>query len=118
MLPETVKLRLLHIEDSQDDADLVRHALEGGGFETEIEQIETESQMRAALASSHWDMIISDYNLPRFSAPLALAVLSQADLDIPFIIASGMVGEEEAVAMIKAGATDFVMKSNLIRLPA
>jgi signal transduction histidine kinase len=118
MLPDNARLRLLHIEDSADDAELVRTALEMGGFAVETHRVETEADMAAALAQGGWDLIISDYNLPRFSAPRALEVLADRRQTIPFVIASGMVGEEEAVALIKAGATDFVMKSNLIRLPA
>ena len=65
-----------------------------------------------------WDLMIADYSLPRFSAPAALALFKQSQIDIPFIVVSGRVGEETAVAAMKAGAHDYVMKGNLVRLPA
>ena len=80
------------------------------------ERVETAPQMRAALEKQAWDAIIADYHLPQFDAPAALAVLRDTGLDIPFIVVSGAVGEDRAVAMMKAGAHDYLMKSNLLRL--
>ena len=118
MLPERVTLCLLHIEDSPDDAELILYALEAGGFAVEAHRIESESGMVDALRQGGWNLIISDYKLPQFSAMRALEILSDRRQEIPFIVTSDLVGEEVAVSLIKAGATDFVMKSNLAHLPA
>src|SRR5204862_2290819 len=78
--------------------------------------LETYTEMHVALVRKSWDIIISDYHLPQFNAPAALSVLRNSGLDIPFIVVSGAVGEDLAVAMMKAGAQDYLMKSNLARL--
>lgn len=109
-------LRVLLIEDSQDDADLILLELGEAGFDVVCERVETEAEMRAAMASSSWDVVISDFNLPQFSARKALAVLRDADEYIPFVLVSGCIGEESAVALMKEGASDFVMKDKLARL--
>jgi len=104
------------VEDSTDDAALVLGALEAGPFVIESLRVETAEEMKRALARGPWDMVVSDYSLPRFSAAGALTVLGESGQDIPCIIVSGFVGEEAAVELVKAGATDFVAKSNLERL--
>ena len=109
-------LRLLLVEDSRDDADLTLFALSEGGFDVVWERVETEAAMRAAMVSGTWDIVLSDFNMPEFSAHKALAVLREADADMPFIIVSGCIGEESAVALMKQGASDFVMKDKLARL--
>ena len=112
-------LRVLIVEDSEDDAELLLRELRQGGFEPAAERVETEETMCAALGRQPWDLIIADYALPHFSAPAALAVLRDTKLDVPFIIVSGQIGEETAVAMMRGGAHDYIMKSNLARfLPA
>ncbi len=109
-------LRLLHIEDSEHDAALIARKLEQGGYELSITRVATPGAMHAALRDQTWDLIIADWNLPQFSALFALEQLKCAELDLPFIIVSGAVGEEAAVAAMKAGAHDYVMKDNLKRL--
>jgi PAS domain S-box-containing protein len=109
-------LRLLLIEDNEDDTLLILRELKRGGHDVHYERVESEDEMRRALAHSEWDLIISDFSLPAFSGPRALAVLKESGRDIPFLIASGTVGEETAVAALKAGAHDFLSKNNLNRL--
>jgi len=109
-------LRILIIEDSEDDARLLLREIQRGGYEVESERVETADGMRAALARQPWDLIICDFSLPRFSAPRALELLKQTGIDLPFIIASGTIGEESAVNALKAGAHDFIIKGNFARL--
>ncbi|MDL2357272.1 MAG: ATP-binding protein [Pseudomonadota bacterium] len=110
-------LAALLVEDSESDAELVLRCLKKAGFEVELERVETEPQMRAALAIRRWDIILSDYNLPQFSASAALVLMHESMQDLPFIVVSGKIGEEVAVALMRAGAHDYVMKDNLARLP-
>ena len=109
-------LRILLIEDSQDDARLVLREIQRGGYEVESERVETADAMRAALARQAWDLIICDFSLPRFSGPKALELLKQSGHDLPFIIVSGTIGEESAVNALKGGAHDFIIKGNFARL--
>jgi two-component system, cell cycle sensor histidine kinase and response regulator CckA len=109
-------LRLLVIEDSEDDLELVVRELVRADYEVKWERVETARAMRAALERQKWDLVIADYSLPRFSAPEALALLKKLGLDLPFIIVSGTVGEETAVDSLKAGAHDFLSKEKLQRL--
>src|SRR5688572_22632160 len=105
-------LRVLLVEDSEDDAELIRIAL----GEPYMKCVETPEALAAALAEPGWDVVISDHNLPRFSAPAALALVRSSNPALPFVIVSGAIGEETAVAAMKAGADDYVMKENLARL--
>jgi len=109
-------LRLLQVEDSESDAALILRNLERGGYGVDSQRVETADEMRAALAQRTWDVIISDYRLPEFSAPAALAVLQATGADIPFLVVSGTIGEDLAVALMKAGAHDYLMKDGLTRL--
>ena len=109
-------LHVLLVEDSQDDADLTLFALQEGGFDTVHERVETELAMRATLAHNGWDVVISDFRMPQFSASRALSVLREMNGDLPFIAVSACIGEEEAIALMKQGANDFVMKDKLARL--
>jgi PAS domain S-box-containing protein len=110
-------LRALIVEDSEDDALLLLRELKRGGYEPDYERVDTPEAMERALASSDsWDVIFSDYRMPRFSAPEALRMLQNSDLEALFIVVSGKVGEDVAVEAIKAGAYDYVMKDNLTRL--
>src|SRR5215210_7952849 len=112
-------LRALLVEDSEDDALLLLRELRRGGYEPEYERVDTPEVMRRALdGSPYWDVIFSDYNMPRFGAPEALAMAREAAPQTPVIVVSGKVGEEAAVATLKAGAYDYLMKSNLARLCA
>ena len=109
-------LRVLIVEDVEADAILLVRELARAGFETSHERVETPEAMRAALGRERWDMVLSDYSMPRFSAPEALALVKELKLDLPFIIVSGTVGEDVAVEALRAGAHDFMTKGRLIRL--
>ena len=109
-------LRLLQIEDSENDAALILRLFEGSGYEIDAERVESEEQMRAAFKRGPWDLVISDYRLPQFSAPAALRVFREMELDIPFIVISGAVGEEIAVSIMRGGAHDFLLKDKMDRL--
>jgi two-component system cell cycle sensor histidine kinase/response regulator CckA len=109
-------LRVLLVEDSPDDAELIAGELARGGWAASIERVQTAQEMREALDRAPFDVVISDYSLPLFSGPAALAVWKQRGLDFPFIVCSGSIGEEQATSMLKAGANDFVLKDRLARL--
>lgn len=109
-------LRLLLVEDVEADAELVLRELQRGGFAVAWERVESAAAMDAALARESWDVVVSDYTLPGFSAPLALQVVKARGLDLPFIIVSGTVSEDIAVEALHAGAHDFMAKSRLRRL--
>lgn len=110
------RLRLLLIEDSDWDAELLLTYLKKGGYELEFKRIQTVAELRENLHKTDWDVILADYNLPQFSALAALEVVQKSGLDIPFIIVSGAIGEDTASAAMKAGAHDYLMKNNLARL--
>src|SRR5262245_25814578 len=105
-------LRVLNVEDSERDAALLRRHL-SRAYELAFDRVDTPEAMQAALAAQAWDVIVSDYSMPQFSALAALALLKQMQLDIPFIVISGTVGEETAVETMRAGANDYLMKGNL-----
>jgi len=109
-------LRVLIVEDSALDAELLEHELRRGGFEPSSKRVETLETMQAALSQREWDIVVSDYSMPRFSGLDALRLLQESRLDIPFILVSGTIGEEVAVEAMKAGAQDYVMKDKLTRL--
>lgn len=111
-------LRVLFVEDSADDAELMLRHLRKAGFAPFAQRVETRQAMQAALASQAWDIVISDHSMPGFSSFDALSVLGESGLDLPFILVSGAIGEEQAVQMMKAGAHDFLFKNNLSRLGA
>src|SRR3989454_3757392 len=110
-------LRVLIIEDSEFDARILVSTLKQGGYQPGFQRVETAEALRATLANETWDVILSDYNMPCFSAPEALKILQESGRDLPFIIISGGIGEDIAVAAMKAGAHDYLMKGNLSRLP-
>lgn len=109
-------LNILIIEDSEDDLFMVLHELRKAGYSPEYLSVCSAEPMRRALASREWDVITSDYNMPGFSVLGALDILKESGLDLPFIVVSGKIGEDQAVATMKAGAHDYVMKQNLSRL--
>jgi two-component system cell cycle sensor histidine kinase/response regulator CckA len=109
-------LRVLYVEDSAADAELVLHELTAGGYDVTVLRVETADGMRAALETQTWHLVLSDYSLPTFSGPEALALLHDTGIQIPFLIISGTIGEETAVAALKAGACDFLVKNRLARL--
>jgi PAS domain S-box-containing protein len=109
-------LRLLLVEDSEMDGLLMTTWLKRGGFELTTKRVYTAEDFERVLMSEEWDVVISDYNMPKFDALSALRIFQGKSLDIPFIIVSGGIGEETAVAAMRAGAHDYVMKDNLHRL--
>jgi two-component system cell cycle sensor histidine kinase/response regulator CckA len=109
-------LRVLIVEDSEDDSMRLVRELRRGGYDLTHERVEKAEAFKSALDEQSWDLIIADYNLPEFSAPAALALLKESGLDLPFIILSGVVSEAEAVAAMKAGAHDYIKKDTPARL--
>jgi PAS domain S-box-containing protein len=110
-------LSVLLVEDSEDDAELILRELRRGGFSPRWVRVDTSESMRAALdQEERWDVVIADYRMPGFSGLAALRLLKERDLDVPFILASGVIGEDVAVEAMRAGADDYVMKRNLARL--
>ncbi|HWA75429.1 MAG TPA: response regulator [Polyangiaceae bacterium] len=109
-------LSVLLVEDSERDAEIVLIELRKRGFEPSHERVETEDEMRAALARARFDVILSDYSMPTFSGLRALELAQASGVDTPFIVVSGTIGEETAVAALQAGADDFVVKGRLARL--
>ena len=109
-------LRVLNVEDSDQDAALLARHLKRAGYELLSNRVETAEAMKAELSSGDWDVILCDYSMPQFNALGALSVVQEMGLDIPFIIISGTVGEELAVKAMLAGAHDYLMKDNLVRL--
>jgi two-component system, cell cycle sensor histidine kinase and response regulator CckA len=111
-------LRILLVGDDSDDAESIGLELERAGWRVLSERVQDRDEMVAALGRTTFDIVISDYHLPRLRAPEALAVCKERELDIPFIVCSGAIGEEEAVEVVRAGASDFVLKGRWARLSA
>lgn len=109
-------LKVLIVEDSEFDAQIMVTLLRKGGYDVTFERVEGAEALREALKTKSWQLILADYNLPSFNAPAALEVVKESGLDLPFIIVSGGIGEDIAVACMKAGAHDYLMKGNLHRL--
>src|SRR4030066_509592 len=109
-------LRVLIVEDSEEDTLLIVRELKRGGFDPIHERVETAKAMTAALESQSWDIVIADYVMPHFSGLEALKLFKESGLDLPFIIVSGSIGEDVAVEAMKSGAHDYLMKNNLARL--
>lgn len=115
--PERLRpLRVLLVEDSDDDAYLLLRRLRQGGYLLRHQRVQTEQGMRQALADEDWDLILADNSMPGFSAAAALEVLQRSRLDLPFIIVSGQIDDSAAVAAMQAGAHDYLLKDNLARL--
>ncbi len=109
-------LSVLIVEDSASDAELTVRQLRHAGFDVMHQRIETAEEMAAALKKQAWDVVLSDFRLPNFDAAAALATLRASGLDIPFIVISGVIEEEVAIELMRSGAHDYLMKSNLSRL--
>jgi two-component system, sensor histidine kinase and response regulator len=109
--------KILIVDDSEDDAKLMVHALRRAGHDLKSERVDSPEAMLAALKRESWDLVISDYSMPRFNGIAALKLLKAQNLDLPFILVSGAVGEDVAVQAMKAGAQDYILKHNLARLP-
>ena len=112
------KLKALVIEDSEIDALLLIEQLKAGGYELETQRVDSAEGLSAALAGQSWDIIFSDHNMPSFSSTAALKMVRARNPDVPFLIVSGTIGEEVAVAAMRAGAQDYLMKGNMARLVA
>ncbi len=113
---DTDSLRLLIVEDMEDDALLLVEHLRTGGLSFDWRHVDSAGGLREALSEGGWDIVLSDYSMPGFSGSRALEIVRERDPDVPFILISGAIGERAAVEAIKAGANDYVMKDNLARL--
>jgi len=113
---QSVPLNVLIVEDSEEDADLIVLELKRGGFEPVFRRVENAEQMKLALESRTWDVILCDFSMPRFSLAEALRLLQANGADIPFVIVSATIGEEAAVEAMRAGAHDYILKHRLGRL--
>ena len=112
-----VSVKVLLVEDSEDDALLLVRELRRGGYDPHYERVDTAGDMETALDGQNWDLVIADHSMPAFSSSAALELLRRKGfVDLPFIIVSGYIGEDAAVEIMKAGAHDFIMKDNLTRL--
>jgi DNA-binding NtrC family response regulator len=106
-------LRVLIVDDNPIDAELLEMELSRGGYFPSASRVQTATEMQAALEAGEWDLILSDYSMPRFSGLQALELLKATGKDIPFILISGSVAEDTAVAAMRAGAHDFFSKNSL-----
>ena len=113
----SVPLRVLFVEDVEEDAELIARELKRGGFAPDWLRVDNESAMHTALQTEKWDLIISDYSIPGFGGVAALELLKRSGHAIPFIIVSGAIGEQTAVEAMKAGAQDYFLKGQITRLP-
>jgi len=109
-------LRVLIVEDSEDDALLLIRELKKGGFNPVYERVAGAAAMKKAIQEKKWDIILCDYMMPGFNAPSAIYLLKEANVDIPLIVVSGTVGEETAIECMRFGAKDYIMKPHLSRL--
>ena len=109
-------LRVLHLEDSPRDAEVVRHRLDGAGLSCDIVLVDSRDGFEAALTGEPFDLIISDYSLPGYDGITALKQAQSAQPDVPVILVSGTVGEEQAVQCLQVGAIDYLLKVRLERL--
>ena len=112
----TSPLQLLLVEDAPDDAELVLLELRRGGVQVEAARVDTAAAMQAALAGRSWDLVLSDYQMPGFTGLDALRIVQASGLDIPFVLVTGAIGEEAAVAAMREGAHGYVLKHNLVQL--
>ena len=110
------RLKVLLVEDNESDGGLIIRQLEKAGYDVKFIRVESRLEMVAALEQEDWDIVISDFSLPQFTAHDSLKALQDSGKDIPFIVVSGTIGESTAVLMMKSGAQDYLMKDNLIRL--
>jgi diguanylate cyclase (GGDEF)-like protein len=111
-----VPLRVLQVEDTEDDAVLVERALSRAGYDVFARRVETADALRRELDQAEWDIVIADYTMPGFSGTKALSIVREQHPDLPFIFVSGTIGEDTAVAAMKTGAHDYIMKGSLLRL--
>jgi len=109
-------IRVLIVEDSEDDSELVVRELKRGGYDVKCKRVETAAALEAACEMQEWDLVISDFSMPIFSGMEALALVREKRTDMPFIFVSGTMGEETAVTAMRNGAQDYLVKGNLTRL--
>ena len=109
-------LRVLIVEDNDDDQLLLLRTLRQGGYEPAHRCVQDAAALTSALAEEPWDIVLCDYRLPQFNGAEALRLVQASGHDLPFMIVSGVIGEEQAVAVMKAGAHDYVLKDKLTRL--
>ena len=109
-------LRVLMVDDSEDDVQLIIRELKKGGYDPLYERVETGVAMQKALQEKQWDIVLCDYKMPKFNALSAITVFKKENIDIPLIIVSGAIGEETAVECMCLGAQDYIMKGNFFRL--
>jgi signal transduction histidine kinase len=114
--PLARRLRVLHLEDSAPDHDLAMAYLQRAGLAAEVLRVDTEPAFREALAAQDWDVVLSDFNLPGFDGLRAQQILRDSGKSLPFILVSGEIGEDTAVAAMRNGASDYLLKNNLARL--
>jgi diguanylate cyclase (GGDEF)-like protein len=111
-----IPLRLLQVEDTEVDALMIQHELTRAGFDVFALRVETADALRRELDEAQWDVVISDYTMPGFTGAQALDMVRERDADVPFIFVSGTIGEDTAVAAMRAGAQDYIVKGNMARL--
>jgi PAS domain S-box-containing protein len=112
----SIPLRVLLVEDSEDDALILERELKRGGYEPIYQRVQTEKDMAAKLKEQEWDIVISDYLMPKFNGLEAFKLVKESGMDLPFIIISGKIGEDTAVGAMRAGVHDYIMKDKLARL--
>jgi signal transduction histidine kinase len=110
------RLRVLHLEDNELDQALAAAHLQRAGLAPEVLRVDTEEAYRQALTQPDWDVVLSDFNLPGFNGLRAQQILKDSGRQIPFILVSGEIGEDTAVAAMRNGASDYLLKNNLARL--
>ena len=115
-IPMSTPLRVLIVEDSEDDTALLVRELRRGGYDVTFERVDSPGALDEAVAKREWDIVICDYSMPHFSGTDALRLLREKGSEVPFIFLSGTIGEETAVAALKQGAQDYLMKDNMKRL--
>ncbi|MCW5772423.1 MAG: response regulator, partial [Rhodospirillaceae bacterium] len=111
-----MRLRVLIVEDNEDDAALVLRELRRAGFEVEAQRVDTADGLNRAIDAGEWDLVLADFSMPGFGGKAALEVVRGRGVDAPYIFVSGSIGEETAAGLMRAGAQDYVLKDNLIRL--
>jgi two-component system sensor kinase len=109
-------LRVLIVDDSEDEVLLIIRELKKCGYNPLAERVETAATMKKALKEKQWDIILCDYKMPKFNAPSVIAVLKEANIDVPLLIVSGTIGEDVGIECMRLGAHDYIMKDNLSRL--
>ena len=114
--PLQSRIRILVVEDSEADYELLVATLGRQGLNVECRRVEEADTMAAALRDERWDAVISDHQMPRFSSGEALQTLRRSGKELPFLIVSGTIGEEVAVEAMRNGADDFLIKGRLARL--